>query len=237
MVKESWSLQSEDLSKHFEVISFDNRGVGESTVPTELYTIADMASDTVGLMDALGIDSAHIFGVSMGGLIAQVMALDYPHRVKKVALGCTTHGGRHAVQPEKDVMAILAQAADPNTPQEVGIRKRASLVLSEGFQRNEPEKAEWYVKNALKHAPTLQGAKGQMKALGVFNVKERLGDIHCPVLLMTGDEDRMIPPENSRLLAKGIPGAELCVVKGAGHSFYFERPEEVNRILIDFFTK
>lgn len=83
MVKESWRLQIQGLMKDFKVLTFDNRGVGETMVPTEPFTIADMAADTVALMDALGIDSAHIFGVSMGGLIAQTLALDYSDRVKR----------------------------------------------------------------------------------------------------------------------------------------------------------
>lgn len=237
MVKERWELQVVKLARHFRVITFDNRGVGETTVPSEPFTIADMAADTVGLMDTLGIDSAHIFGVSMGGLIAQVLGLDYPDHIKKVALGCTTHGGRHAVQPEKTVMETLAQAADPNISVEKAVRKMVPLVLSERFIREEPERVEEFVRLAMQYSPIAEGAAGQMGALSVFNVKRRLGEIRCPVLVITGSEDRMMPPDNSRLLADGIPGAELYMVEGAGHSFFFEKPDEVNRVLIDFFSK
>lgn len=237
MVKESWELQVVELARQFRVITFDNRGVGESTVPSEPFTIADMAADTVDLMDALGIESAHIFGVSMGGLIAQVLALDYPDRVKKVALGCTTHGGRHAVQPEQAVMAVLAQAADPNLSAEEVVRNKVPFILSERFIREKPERVEEFVRLALQYSPTPEGAAGQMGALSVFNVKRRLGEIRCPVLVITGSEDRMMPPDNSKLLAGGIPGAEFHMVEGAGHSFFFEKPGEVNKVLIDFFSK
>ncbi len=237
MVKESWELQVVELAKHFQVITFDSRGIGATTVPSEPFTIAHMAADTVGLMDVLGIDSAHIFGVSMGGLIAQVLCLDYPDRVKGVALGCTTHGGRHAVQPEKEVMTDLAQAADPNIPAEEAARNKAPILLSERFIKEEPERVEEFVALTVKYQPTPEGAAGQMGALSVFNVKERLGEIRSPTLVITGSEDRMMPPDNSRLLAQGISGAELYMVEGAGHSFYFERPDEVNRVLIDFFGK
>ena len=188
-------------------------------------------------MDVLGIDSAHFFGVSMGGLIAQVLCLDYPDRVKGVALGCTTHGGRHAVQPEKEVMTALAQAADPNIPAEETARNKAPILLSERFIKEEPERVEEFVALAVKYQPTPEGTAGQMGALSVFNVKERLGEIRSPALIITGSEDRMMPPDNSRLLAQGISGAELYTVEGAGHSFFFERPDEVNRVLIDFFGK
>jgi len=237
MVKESWEPQVIGLSKHFSVISFDNRGVGETTVPREPFTIADMAADTVGLMDALGIDSAHVFGVSMGGLIAQLLALDYPDRVERVALGCTSHGGRHAVQPEKEVMEVLAKAADPTMQVEQAVRTRLPVVLSDRFIREEPEKVEEFVRLSVRHWPTPRGAAGQMAALSVFNVKRRLGEIRRPVLAITGSDDRMMPPENSRLLAEGIQGASHYEVDGAGHSFFFEKPDEVNRVLTDFFSR
>lgn len=235
MVKESWGLQVAELARHFKIITFDNRGVGETTIPAGPFTIADMAADTVGLMDALGIDSSHVFGVSMGGLIAQILALDYPGRVKKIALGCTTHGGRHAVQPEKEVMELLAKAGDPKIPAEEAIRIRVPIIFSKRFIQEEPEKLEEFVRLSLKYWPTPEGAAGQMGALSVFNVKRRLDEISCPVLVITGSEDRMMPPENSRLLAEGIPGARLHMVEAAGHDFFHERPEEVNRVLIDFF--
>jgi pimeloyl-ACP methyl ester carboxylesterase len=235
MVKESWGLQVPELAKRFSVITFDNRGVGETTIPSSSFTIADMAADTVGLMDALGIHSPHVFGVSMGGLIAQILALDYPDRVKKIALGCTTHGGRHAIQPEKEVMELLAKAGDPAIPAKEAIRIRVPIIFSERFIQEEPEKLEEFVRLSLKYWPTPEGSAGQMGALSVFNVKRRLGEISCPVLVITGSEDRMMPPENARLLAEGIPGARLHMVEAAGHDFFHEKPEEVNRVLIDFF--
>lgn len=237
MVKESWQLQVEGLSDRFRVITFDNRGVGETTVPEEPFTIADMASDTVGLLDALGIDKAHFFGVSMGGLICQILALDYPDRVKKVILGCTTHGGRYAVQPEHEVMTVLAKASDPNIPVEEAVRMRLPVICSDRFINEDPERLEELVEFSMKYWPTPQGANGQFGALSVFNVKKRLGEITCPILVITGGEDRMMPPENSKLLAEGISGAELSILDGAGHSFTFERPDEVNKVLLDFLTR
>jgi pimeloyl-ACP methyl ester carboxylesterase len=236
-VKESWERQVAGLAKDFRVITFDNRGVGETTVPATPFTIADMAEDTVGLMDALGVATAHFFGVSMGGLMAQVLALDHASRVKKIALGCTTHGGRHAVQPEKEVMALLGAATDPNISPEEAVRMKLPIVFSQRFLDEEQEQVEAYVQRSLRYAATPAGAAGQMAALSVFNVKRRLGEIRCPVLVITGSEDRMMPPENSRLLAEGIAGAELHMVPGAGHAFQQEQPDEVNRMLTEFFRK
>jgi len=237
MVKEGWAAQVADLEEHFQVITFDNRGVGESTVPSESFTIDDMAADVVGLLDHLGIDEALVFGTSMGGLITQALVLDYPDRVRKAVLGCTSHGGRHAVQPEPEVMEALASIAIPGMSPEEVARKRLPLIFSDRFLREEPEQVEAFLAHSIQYQPPPQGAAGQMKALSFFNVKRRLGEIQCPVLVMTGDEDRMMPPENATLLVEGIPGADLYVVRGCGHSFFLERPDEVNRVLINFFKE
>ena len=237
MVKEMWSSLAEMFARQFRVISFDNRGVGETTVPDTDFTVAEMAADVVGLMDHLGIDKGHIFGVSLGGLIAQTLALDHAERIRKAVLGCTTHGGRHAIAQDPEVVAVLASAGDPKIPAEEAIRKRMQVNLAERFQREQPQKVEEFVQLALRHQPTPKGALGQMKALSVFNVKRRLGEIRCPVLVITGDEDKMVPAGNSQLLAEGIPGAELYIMQGAGHGFFRERPDEVHRVVTAFLNK
>jgi pimeloyl-ACP methyl ester carboxylesterase len=235
MVKESWGLQVKGLAKRFRVITFDNRGVGETRYPAGPFTISDMAADTAGLMDALDIDAAHVFGVSMGGLIAQMLALDYPDRVRRVVLGCTTHGGSLAVRPALEVMEALGKATDPTVPVEEAVRYWAPTMFSERFMEEEPGRLQEFIHFSVQHWPSPEGAAGQIGALSVFNVRRRLGEIRCPVLAVTGSEDRMMPPANASLLAEGIPGAGHYVVQGAGHGFFFEKPEEVNQVLVDFF--
>jgi len=237
MTKEGWAEQVAALAGQFRVITFDNRGVGESTVPSEPFTIDDMAADTAGLLDHLGIDAAHLFGVSMGGLIAQTLLLEYPGRVRKAVLGCTSHGGRHAVQPKPEVMEILAAVTVPGISAEEATRRRLPILFSDRFMREEPDRVEAFLRRSIRYQPTPQGAAGQMRALSFFNVKRRLGEIDRPVLVLTGSDDRMMPPENAGLLVEGIPGAGLHVVQGAGHGFFYERPGEVNRVLIDFFME
>lgn len=237
MVKESWGLQVKDLARQFRVITLDNRGVGETRIPPGPFHLSDMAADTVGLMDALEIDAAHVFGVSMGGLISQLLALDYPDRVRKVVLGCTTHGGRHAVRPTMEVMEAMGKATDPTVPVEEAVRSWVPTLFSEGFMREEKARLEDFIRFTIRSWPAPEGAAGQIGALSAFNVTRRLCEIRCPVLAITGSEDRMVPPENARLLADGIPGAEHYVVEGAGHGFFFEKPQEVNRVLLDFFRK
>jgi pimeloyl-ACP methyl ester carboxylesterase len=237
MTKEAWEDQVRALRTRFRVITMDNRGVGETTLPGAPFTIDDMARDTVGLLDALGVEAAHVFGVSMGGLIAQILLLDHPQRVKKAALGCTTHGGRHAVAPSAEVMSVLAQAADPALTPEEAYTRRAPVIFAPEFIRGDPQRYETVKRRALGHWPSPQGVALQFKALSVFNSKRRLGEIRHPVLVITGDEDRMMPPENSRLLAEGIAGAELYLVRSAGHMFFAEKPGEVNDRLTRFFQE
>ena len=140
------------------------------------------------------------------------------------------------MQPQKEVMQLLAKASEPSLPVEEAVRIRLPTILAERFIREEPERLEEFVRTSVQYWPTPEGAAGQIGALSVFNVKKRLGEIRCPVLVITGAEDRMMPAENSRLLAEGIEGAEQYLVEGAGHSFFFEKPDEVNRVLIDFFS-
>lgn len=236
MTKETWGPVVSALASTFQVLTFDNRGVGETTYPATPFTLADMAADTVGLLNALDIPKAHFFGVSMGGLITQTILLEYPDRVLKAALGCTSHGGRHAVQPSPDIMNALASFADPSFPPEERLRKAIPVLYSDRFIREHPDKIEEFVRVGARYLPTPEGAAAQFRALSVFNVKKRLSEIRRPVLVITGDQDRMMPPENSNLLAEGIPNAQLCIIPETGHSFFHEKPHEVAQRLIAFFS-
>ncbi len=236
MTKEFWSLQVQALSPHFKVLTFDNRGAGKSTVPSEPFSLADMASDTIALMDALNISAAHILGVSMGGMIAQLLCMDYPDRIKKAVLGCTSHGGRNATQPEPGVMVALAQAANPDLSPEEAARQLVPYLFSESFVREEKERIEAFIRLSVANCISVEGAAGQMNALGCFNAEKRLGEIHCPVMVVAGSGDRLIPPENSRFLSEKIPGAALRLIQDAGHNFFFEKFDEVNEILRLFFS-
>ena len=230
-----WNLQVQALRDHFEVLVFDNRGSGKSTIPPQPFTIADMASDTISLMDRLNLESAHVFGVSMGGMISQILCLDYPDRINKVVLGCTSHGGPNALHPDQAAMSALTQAASPDlTPEEVA-RILVPCLFSERFVHENPKRIEAFIRLSVENCLPVEGAAGQMGALNSFNTEERLEDIRMPVLVLTGNKDRMIPPENSRLLFEKIPGAKLKKIQGAGHNFFYEKFEELNRILKDFF--
>ncbi|MEJ2294620.1 MAG: alpha/beta hydrolase, partial [Candidatus Lokiarchaeota archaeon] len=141
----------ESLSEDFKVIMFDNRGAGKTENNNRDFSIKDLADDTVGLIDALNINRFHVFGISMGGMIAQELVLNYPERVEKLILGCTNCGGSKQVPPSQEVLAILSRPRENIPPGEL-IKSTISLVFTENFIKSNPEFIESY-KNELLKSP------------------------------------------------------------------------------------
>jgi 3-oxoadipate enol-lactonase len=232
---ELWFEQIPVLSKKYRVIAFDNRGVGRSDKPDTPYTMAMMAEDIAGLLDVIGVDAAHIFGISMGGMIAQHFALNYPQRVISLMLGCTACGGVHMIQPAPESMAALFdfERLKNMTPEEV-TRQAMPFCYSQEFIESNPDIIEERVARQLEYPTPGHGATRQAGAIMGHDTYKLLPRIKLPTLVIAGDKDRLIPVENSRVLASRIPGAELVILKGAGHEFFIEDTEEVNRIILDF---
>lgn len=205
----------EALADKFKVVVFDNRGAGRSDKPDESYTIDMFAADTIGLMDALQIKRAHILGVSMGGMIAQEIALQYPARVDKLILCVTNVGGRETVM-NPAVVAALAQF-NQLSPEE-----REEQIVKTLFPghliRENPALIEQFRRQYRRYPMRDYCVLHQLEAIMGFSTYDRLGQIKAPVLVITGSEDILIPPENSRILAGQIEGAELVVIEGAGHA-------------------
>ncbi len=223
------------LSERFRVITFDNRGAGRSDKPYGDFSVADMADDAAGLLSALGLKTAYVLGVSMGGMIAQQLALDHPHMVERLVLCCTNCGGREQVLASPEVYAVLG------TPREgVSVEKvaRASLPLlfPEGFMRDHPDKMEEFVSRYLRAPMPAHCFFSQLAAITRWRSYERLPEIRCPTLVLTGDSDILIPPENSRILASRIPGARLKEYRGGGHGFFAQFPEKVADDLLAFLS-
>ena len=163
----TWFLrQTPELAKHFTVVLMDNRGAGQSDKPDEPYTLAGMAEDTIGLMDALGLESAHVLGVSMGGCIAQELALGFPQRVRGLVLGCTTCGGGEALTTPEHIMRWYA---DPEGmgPEEV-LRRNLRIYFSDRYLREKAMEVETFIQMALKDQQPLFAFKRQMEALRGF---------------------------------------------------------------------
>lgn len=229
--KAAWQMA--DLAADFYVITFDNRGAGRSAPLPAGYTIADMAGDAAAVLSALGIASAHVFGFSMGGMIALNMALDYPERVRRLVLGCTSAGGRLWVSSEERVLQALAdppRSGDARRDFHNGLWKS----MSDSFAAEHPEVVERLADISVANPQTPAGQIGQLQAILYHDVVDRLADIRQPTLILHGDADLMIPPENGRLLAEYIHDAELIMYPGAGHLFFIERANEVNQAIRQF---
>ncbi|MHA1595260.1 MAG: alpha/beta fold hydrolase [Candidatus Baldrarchaeia archaeon] len=222
-----------ELSKKYKLILFDNRGAGRSDKPDVPYTIRMFADDTVGLMDALGIEKAHIFGVSMGGMIAQEVAINYPERVEKLILGCTTCGGKRFVPPSEEVLQSLMKV--PSVPPEEAARKYIvpTLFTKEIIEKRK-DLVEFFVK-VYCIAPTPEHAyRRQLEAILRHDTCDRLHKIKAPTLILHGEEDVLLPPENSKILAELIPNSKLVIFKGTGHGFIAEAVDEVCKTILEF---
>ncbi|MCL6581250.1 MAG: alpha/beta hydrolase [Firmicutes bacterium] len=220
------------LSRDFRVIVFDNRDAGRTRGPARLYSIRDMAEDTVGLMDALGLEKACVLGLSMGGMIAQELALGHPERVERLVLGCTTPGLKRGVPPAPGVMRLLAvESRGPGLRQAFALA-RATLATSWLLTHLYALPRLWRM--ALFHPTSPEGYLRQLQAIAEFDASDRLPALRVPTLVLHGTLDVLLPPENGRLLAELIPGARLVLFKGAAHGLNLERPWQFVRAVREF---
>lgn len=231
----SWGFQLSTLSAHYRVITFDNRGSGRSTAPDIPYTTQMMADDTVMLMDRLGIERAHILGVSLGGMIAQEIALAYPDRVRTLQLHCT------AARADRYMLVLLENLRMARSKLGVELAQRVmSLWLFGRATFNErPEFVDMllYAAQAQAHPQSDVGFARQGDAVISHDALERLGAITCPTLVAVGEEDRLAPPRFSREIAAAIPHAEFHTIANAGHVFFWEKPADFNALVLDFLSK
>jgi pimeloyl-ACP methyl ester carboxylesterase len=227
-----WYCQIPVFSTGYRVVVFDNRGIGRSDRPAGPYTIPAMADDTAGLMDALGIERAHVLGISMGGMIAQELALRNPERVDRLVLGCTRCGGERAVPAAAEVMQAFAEYAAVGTEQ--AAREVMKCLFAEKTIAEAPDVVQLYREVTAKYPPAPEVLALQRDAVLGHDTWARLPQIQAPTLVLTGKEDVLVPPENSKILADRIPNARLQVIEGGGHQFLVERPDEFNRAVLDF---
>ncbi len=232
----AWDLELvEELSKKTQLVLFDNRGAGRSDKPDVDYSIQMHADDAAGLIDALGIARSHILGASMGGMIAQEFALRHSDRTESLILCCTAPGGDMMVPPEQEVIQKLAQV-DGLTPEEIW-RKNLPLSFTKEFIQNNEEWLDEKMRRELPYTAPPFSFKRQMAAAMRHDAYDRLPDIKCPTLVMTGTKDILIPPQNSDLIASQIHEAVLKRYESVGHAFMTEVREEVVRDILDFVTQ
>ena len=228
---EIFSPVVDSYAAEFDCVRYDNRGAGRSPAPWRITSIPELAGDAVRLMDTLGIDSAHVYGLSMGGMVAQEVAIRFPDRVRGLILGCTTHGGPRAVLPSPKVAAALTARG---APAELRAQLVGRALFSERFRTEEPALARRYLGLLNAHRTSARGAMSHLAASTYHDTRARLGRIVAPTLVLHGDHDVLTPPANARLLADAVPDATLALVRGAGHAYLLEQPQESHRLFLDW---
>jgi len=210
------------LEEDFDVVSFDNRGMGLSSPVDEAFSIAEMAADTAALLDVLEIESAHVLGISMGGMIAQELALAHPGRIRSLTLGCTYCGGPGSQLMDPADFQGLAEAMASGDRERV-VRAMYELNLSPGFRAEQSRYAE-FAAMAAARAASRQTIVFQLQAIAAHDTSARLPELSVPTLVVHGTLDRVLGYPNGPLIASLIPGARLETLEEVGHMFWWEQP-------------
>ncbi len=226
-----WHRSRPLFANRFRTIALDNRGVGRSDAPAGTYTIASMAADAIAVLDAAQAERAHILGVSLGGMIAQELALRYPQRVRSLILGCTAAGeptGPHAVHPDPGVLLALMR-------QGMSIEESNALFRPLLYAAQTPsERIDADMAIRTRWPPSAQGYMGQLQGVAGWDAYSRLGDIRAPTLVIHGENDRLIPCANARILTGRIARAQLALIPEAGHVFWTDQPDLAHAKMFDF---
>lgn len=228
--REHWSEGFLDLLRtDFEVIAYDHRGVGASTRVESSFTILDLAADASALLRALEIEEAHVLGFSMGGMVAQELALAHPEQITTLTLAGTYCGGEGSALATAAATRILRDA--------VATRDRASAVraawqvnVSEAFAAEREAHAR-FMEIGMGKGVASAVVMEQMRAISGHDTTARLGEIEAPTLIVHGSEDQMLPVANAHLIAQLMPSARLEMIDGAGHLFFWEQPERAAELV------
>lgn len=217
-----WEPVLPGLAERFAVILFDNRGIGESDAPPGPYTVAEMAADAVQVLDETGIERAHVIGTSLGGMIAQELALTYPARVNRLVLDGTTPGGPRAYPTPQATVALLAEAATLEPA--VALRRFVENALSPSAVEERPEIVERILTHRLETAQDPAAWAAQAAAGATFDAFDRLAGLAVPTLVQVGVHDVVVDPRNGELLCDLLPDWDDTHFP-AGHLIMWESPE------------
>lgn len=229
-----WYPQMPALKQRFRVLTFDNPGIARTKDVITPYSIQKMAKNIVGLMDAAGVEKANLFGLSMGGMIAQELALNFPERIQRLIL-CVTHCGKsHSIPPSDKVNQLFAAMIKEGTNEAKAAA--ASVMFAPETLKNQPETAAEYAKVSMKHPASTNILIKQSQAIQEFDTWERLSEIKAPTLILGADKDVLIPMGNLNIIADRIPNTKLLFIKGGGHQVLVEQADACNAAIIDFLT-
>jgi pimeloyl-ACP methyl ester carboxylesterase len=221
------------IADRFKVIIFDNRDAGRSEKSKEEYAIKTFADDTIGLIDELGIERAHFLGVSMGGMIAQEIALNYPERVKKLVLCSTNCGNPKSKLPSQEVLDVLMQEKPDITPEEI-VEDTIPLLFTEEYRNSHPNEVEEAKENMLKAPIEPEAYRRQVNAILKFNSGRSLKKMEIPTLIIQGKKDILVPPENAEILSDLIPNSEVRFFDKSAHAIFSHETEEVKNVILNF---
>jgi pimeloyl-ACP methyl ester carboxylesterase len=211
-----WRRNIPTLARELLVVAYDFRGNGRSDAPDGPMSMQTFVDDTLALLDEIGLESAHLYGQSFGGMVGQELALSHPERVRSLTLAATHPGRNHAVRSTATVP-----------------KDRPWLQLyAPGFAEAYPEHVADDARSGLPQEPDAR--KRQWEAMQGFDSYDRLPDVRVPTLVLHGTADRVVDPENARILAGRIPGAELVMLEGAGHVYHSEQPDAADRAVLEF---
>jgi len=222
MTATGWWRTVPVLAERLRVIAFDNRGMGRSGRPEGPYSTAQLADDAVAVLDAAGEESAHVYGISLGGMIAQEVALRHPGRVRSLVLGATTAGGPGHVAPAPGTLAFFERRA--SMPAEEAVWASVPYNYGAATREHQAERIGEDIVQRLRYPFEPEPYRAQLAAALSHDVDGRLGEIRVPTLVVHGEEDRMIPAANGERLAGAIPGARLSLWPGAGHLYFTDEP-------------
>ena len=226
-----WEPVVEPLARSFDVILFDNRGIGESDAPPGPYTAAELAADAAQVLDEAGVERAHVLGTSLGGMVAQELALARPGRVDRLVLACTTPGGDGAFPLPQRTLDLLAEA--PSLAPEVALRRFVENALADDAPAELVDRIYAY---RLEHPPDPAGWAAQAAAGASFDAWDRVAGIGAPTLVLHGTADGVVDPRNAALLAERIPDAHVRLFEGRGHLFFWEDPDGFVAAVEEFLT-
>lgn len=230
--RSGWDPVGRGLGRRFRLVLVDNRGIGASEVPPGPYTVAAMAGDVVGVLDAAGIARAHVVGASLGGMVAQELAIEHPERVDRLVLACTTPGWPSGYPPPPATLRLLALAG--RLPTEVALRRHVENALAPATVEQRPELVERLIAHQRVRLPNRDGWVAQAAAGARWAGRGRQRQIRAATLVVHGTADRVVDPRNAELLAGMIPDARLVTFQGAGHLLFWEQPARFVEVVTAF---
>jgi 3-oxoadipate enol-lactonase len=229
-----WAPVMPALSRQFRLVLIDNRGIGLSRTTERTFAVADLAADVLAVLDASQITGAHVLGASLGGMVAQELAIRHPERVDRLVLACTTPGWPYGFPMPRQSLQRLREAV--HLPIDVAQRVLVENALAPGTLAGHPELVERIIANQAGQQADPAAAQALARAGATYSGGTRQARIKARTLVISGDADAVVDPRNSELLASRIPDAQVTVFPGRGHLFFWEDPVRFSQVVISFLT-